>query len=32
MNSGEGGRFYRPTDRGYEKIIGERIEQWRTDP
>jgi putative ATPase len=26
---GEGGRFYRPTDRGYEKIIGERIEQWR---
>lgn len=26
---GRGGRFYRPTDRGYEKIIGERIEQWR---
>ncbi|MBU4582225.1 MAG: replication-associated recombination protein A [Proteobacteria bacterium] len=26
---GKGGRFYRPTDRGYEKIIGERIEQWR---
>ncbi|MFZ4438935.1 MAG: replication-associated recombination protein A [Syntrophales bacterium] len=26
---GKRGRFYRPTDRGYEKIIGERIEQWR---
>ncbi len=26
---GKSGRFYRPTDRGYEKIIGERIEQWR---
>jgi putative ATPase len=21
--------FYRPTERGYEKIIGERLEQWR---
>lgn len=27
---GEQGRFYQPTDRGYEKIIGERMEQWRT--
>lgn len=26
---GKESRFYRPTDRGYEKIIGERIEQWR---
>ena len=26
---GKGGRFYRPTDRGYEKIIGERLEAWR---
>jgi len=26
---GEKGRFYKPTDRGYEKIIRERIEQWR---
>ncbi len=26
---GEKGRFYMPTDRGYEKIIRERIEQWR---
>jgi putative ATPase len=26
---GEKGRFYQPTERGYEKIIGERIEQWR---
>ncbi len=26
---GEGPRFYRPTERGYEKIIGERLEQWR---
>ncbi len=26
---GKAGRFYRPTDRGYEKIIGERLEQWR---
>jgi putative ATPase len=26
---GRGGRFYRPTDRGYEKIIGERLEHWR---
>ena len=25
----EKGRFYVPTDRGYEKIIKERIEQWR---
>ncbi|MBM4313488.1 MAG: replication-associated recombination protein A [Deltaproteobacteria bacterium] len=25
----EGARFYRPTERGYEKIIGERMEQWR---
>jgi len=24
-----GPRFYRPTERGYEKIIGERLEQWR---
>ena len=24
-----GETFYRPTDRGYEKIIGERMEQWR---
>ncbi|MBA4422198.1 MAG: AAA family ATPase [Syntrophus sp. (in: bacteria)] len=23
------GQFYRPTERGYEKIIGERLEQWR---
>ncbi len=23
------GRFYRPTDRGYEKIIGERLDHWR---
>ncbi len=23
------GRFYRPTDRGYEKTIGERLEYWR---
>ncbi len=22
-------QFYRPTERGYEKIIGERLEQWR---
>jgi putative ATPase len=22
-------RFYRPTDRGYEKIIGERLDHWR---
>jgi len=26
---GKGGGFYRPTDRGYEKTIGERLEQWR---
>ena len=26
---GKGGRFYRPTDRGYEKIIGERLDYWR---
>jgi putative ATPase len=26
---GEKGRFYQPTERGYEKIISERIEQWR---
>jgi putative ATPase len=26
---GQGGLFYRPTDRGYEKIISERLEQWR---
>ena len=26
---GKGPLFYRPTDRGYEKIIGERMEQWR---
>jgi len=26
---GEQGRFYQPTDRGYEKIIGERMVQWR---
>ncbi len=26
---GKEGRFYRPTDRGYEKIIGERLEAWR---
>ncbi len=26
---GKGPRFYRPTERGYEKIIGERLEQWR---
>jgi putative ATPase len=25
----EGSRFYRPTGRGYEKIIGERMEHWR---
>ena len=25
----KGLRFYRPTERGYEKIIGERLEQWR---
>jgi putative ATPase len=23
-------RFYRPTERGYEKIIGERLAHWRT--
>jgi len=26
---GKEGRFYRPTERGYEKIIGERLEAWR---
>jgi putative ATPase len=26
---GGGPLFYRPTDRGYEKIISERMEQWR---
>jgi putative ATPase len=26
---GRGAPFYRPTDRGYEKILGERLEQWR---
>ncbi len=26
---GKGRQFYRPTERGYEKIIGERLEQWR---
>jgi putative ATPase len=26
---GKRGRFYRPTDRGYEKIIGERLDHWR---
>ena len=26
----EKGRFYVPTDRGYEKIIKERMEQWRS--
>jgi len=26
---GKGPRFYRPTDRGYEKIIGERLDYWR---
>jgi len=26
---GKGGRFYRPTERGYEKIIGERLDHWR---
>ena len=26
---GKGLQFYRPTERGYEKIIGERLEQWR---
>ena len=26
---GKGYQFYRPTDRGYEKAIGERLEQWR---
>ena len=26
---GKGSQFYRPTERGYEKIIGERLEQWR---
>ena len=25
----QGLQFYRPTERGYEKIIGERLEQWR---
>jgi putative ATPase len=25
----KGHSYYSPTDRGYEKIIGERIEQWR---
>ncbi len=25
----KGRRYYRPTDRGYEKIISERIERWR---
>jgi len=27
---GEKGRFYRPSERGYEKIIKERMEQWRS--
>jgi putative ATPase len=26
---GKEGRFYRPTDRGYEKIIRERLDYWR---
>ncbi len=26
---GKGPQFYRPSERGYEKIIGERLEQWR---
>jgi putative ATPase len=26
---GKGPQFYRPTERGYEKIIRERLEQWR---
>lgn len=26
---GKGPQFYRPSARGYEKIIGERLEQWR---
>jgi len=26
---GNGGRFYRPTGRGYEKIIAERLAEWR---
>ena len=26
---GKGSRFYRPTERGYEKIIGERLDHWR---
>jgi putative ATPase len=26
---GQRSKFYRPTERGYEKIIGERLEQWR---
>jgi putative ATPase len=26
---GRGPQFYRPSERGYEKIIGERLEQWR---
>ena len=26
---GKGPQFYRPTDRGYEKIIGERMDHWR---
>ena len=26
---GKGPQFYRPTERGYEKIIGERLEQWK---
>jgi putative ATPase len=26
---GSGPRFYRPTGRGYEKIIAERMEEWR---
>lgn len=26
---GRGAQFYRPSERGYEKIISERLEQWR---
>jgi putative ATPase len=26
----QGSRFYQPTDRGYEKTIGHRLDQWRS--
>jgi putative ATPase len=29
LRGGRKARFYRPSDRGYEKILGERLEYWR---